>query len=275
MMWTWRIAHKTLGSLFLAWLLSGCAKFEVSPYATHGEGTPQQVNASNIARLHDNEPFDDDTLTIIFTGDAQRFYEEQEAIVAKANTIRGADLLILAGDLVDFGLLQEFTWMYRRMERLDMPWISVVGNHDMQANGTLIYQQFFGPLDFSFTYKGYKFLFHDTNGREYGNNGTAPRLDWLAQEMADPAPTHFIAVSHVPPFNGDFDPALVQPYIDQLASDDRTLLSLHGHTGSYVDGHLYDDHVRYIVSNAMNWPVFLVLRIHAGKVTVDQVNYLE
>lgn len=253
----------------------GCGKFEASPYATTLPDMPAKVNEVNIARLAAREPFDDDTVTIVFTGDPQRFYEEQELIVAKANSIPNVDLFIIAGDITDFGLAQEFMWVHERMERLRMPWLSVIGNHDMQANGTLIYQQLFGPLDFSFTYKGYKFLFHDTNGREYGNNGTVPRISWLAEQMADTVPEHFIAVSHVPPFNGDFDPALVQTYHAQLGSDERMLLSLHGHTGSYVDEHLFDDHVRYMVCNAMYWPVFHVLRIHGRTISLTAVNYRE
>ncbi len=270
-----RYAHSILVLVFTTLLLAGCDKFEASPYATHTPNAPVHSNLTNIERLAAREPFDDDTVTIVFTGDPQRFYEEQELIVAKANTIPNVDLFILAGDIADFGLMQEFLWVHERMERLNMPWFAVIGNHDMQANGRLIFQQLFGPLDFSFTYKGYKFLFHDTNGREYGHNGTAPRIGWLADQMADTVPDHFIAVSHVPPFNGDFDPALVQPYTQQLGSDERTILSLHGHTGSHVDEYLYGDHVRYMVCNAMYWPVFHVLRIHGGQVEVEAMNYRE
>ncbi len=267
-----RFARRTsLIVLLTSW--AGCGKFETSPYATTTPDAPRLSNVENVARLAAREPHDDDTVTIVFTGDAQRFYEEQEAIVAKANSIPNVDLFIIAGDITDFGLAQEFQWVHERMERLTMPWFAVVGNHDLQANGTQVYLQSFGPLDFSFTYKGYKFLFHDTNGREYGNNGSAPDIPWLASEMADDAPDHFIAVSHVPPFNGDFDQALVAPYAQQLGSDERTILSLHGHTGSYVDEHLYGDNVRYIVCNAMYWPIFLVLKIHDGEVTVQQYDY--
>jgi predicted MPP superfamily phosphohydrolase len=254
-------------------VLLSCGKFEVSPYATRTPGSPRLSNVENIARLEAREPHDDDTVTIVFTGDPQRFYEEQEAIVQKANSLPGVDLFILAGDISDFGLVQEFNWVHERMDRLTMPWFAVIGNHDLQANGTQVYEQLFGPLNFSFTYKGYKFLIHDTNGREYGNNGTVPNIPWLAEQMADPDPEHFIAVSHVPPFNGDFDPTLVVPYTEQLASDERTILSLHGHTGSYVDEHLYEDGVRYIVSNAMHWPIFLVLKIYNGEVVVEQMDY--
>jgi len=266
-------ALRWVSLLALPMMVVGCEKFETSPYATTKPDSPSMSNAVNLARLAAREPQDDDTLTIVFTGDPQRFYDEQEAIVAKANSIPNVDLFILAGDISDFGLAQEFMWVHERMEELTMPWLAVIGNHDMQANGTQVYQQLFGPLNFSFIYKGYKFLFHDTNGREYGNDGTAPNIPWLAEQMADPAAEHFIAVSHVPPFNGDFDPVLVAPYTEQLASDERTILSLHGHTGSFVDDYLYDSQVRYIVCNALYWPIFLVLKIHDGEVVAHQLDY--
>ena len=261
--------------LTIALLPAGCGKFESSPYALPTEAMPHDLNELNRARLAAREPYDDDTVTIVFTGDIQRFYEQQEAIVAKANTIPGVDMFIIAGDVTDFGLGQEFLWVYERMERLNMPWFAVPGNHDLQANGSLVFQQFFGPLDWSFQYKGYKFLLHDTNSREYGFNGTVPRLDLLATQLQDPAPHYFIALSHVAPLNADFDPDLAEPYMDLLGSDPRTILSLHGHAGSFEDVHYNDDDVRYILSNAVNWPVFLVLRIHDGRTWIEHVSYEE
>lgn len=254
-------------------VLVGCGKFEYSPYAFSVPEMPEKMNLVNMERLKAREALDDDTLTIVFTGDPQRFYEEQEAIVEKANSIPGVDMFIMAGDIADFGLLQEFMWVHERMERLRMPWFAVVGNHDLQANGAEVFKRLFGPLDFSFSYKGYKFLFHDTNGREYGNDGAVPRIPWLEAQMRDAAPDHFIAVAHVPPFDGDFDPVLERPYVQQLASDERMLLALYGHRGSHSDGFPYNDHVRYMVCNAMYWPVFTVLRIHQGDVVKVEYAY--
>jgi 3',5'-cyclic-AMP phosphodiesterase len=271
---TRHVRNAVLGVLSIATVMS-CAKFEDSPYATEHDALPRHVNLDNLQRLAAQEPFDDDTITILFTGDSQRFYEEQEAIVDKANQLPGIDLFILAGDLVDFGLAQEFAWTYQRLQHLDMPWLVVVGNHDLQANGAILFQETFGPLNFSFTYKGHKFLFHDTNGREYGNTGTVPDMSWLSAQMADPVPEHLIAVSHVPPMNGDFDPALVGPYTQQLASDERLMLSLHAHQGSYLDGYPYGPGVRYIVCNAMSAPEFLLLRIHHGQVDAQVLDYMQ
>ena len=69
--------------------VAGCSKFEVNPYATYDPDAPRQLNSTNLAWLAAREPFDDDTVTIVFTGDCQRFYEEQEAIVTKTNSIPG------------------------------------------------------------------------------------------------------------------------------------------------------------------------------------------
>ena len=268
-----RTFHGASLCALVVWM--GCGKFESSPYATTHPDLPHDVNAMNLARLAAREPFDDDTIKILFTGDSQRFYEEQEAIVQKANSLAGVDIFILAGDIVDFGLGQEYLWVYERLSELQMPWLAVVGNHDLLANGSILYQTMFGPLDFAFNYKGYRFIFHDTNGREYGNTGAAPRLPWMHGQMQDASAEHIIAVSHVPPQSVDFDPALVQPYMDLLGSDPRTILSLHGHNGSYNDANLNEDHVRYIVCNAMVNPEFLLLKIHHGVVEAQVMNYLQ
>ena len=76
--------------LTIALLPAGCGKFESSPYALPTEAMPHDLNELNRARLAAREPYDDDTVTMVFTGDIQRFYQQQDAIVAKAKeTVRG------------------------------------------------------------------------------------------------------------------------------------------------------------------------------------------
>lgn len=254
-------------------LLASCEKFEYSPYATVTPESEHGLTAVNLARLAAQEAADDDTVTFLFTGDSQRFYEEQEAMVAMANSIPNVDFFILAGDIVDFGLVQEFEWTVARLNELNMPWLTVIGNHDHQANGVLIYQHQFGPLNYAFTYKGHRFLFHDTNGREQANDGTVPDLGWLSAQLEDANAQHIIAVSHVPPMNGDFDPDLVDPYTGLLASDPRMVASLHAHQGSYFNDHPYGEAVRYIVCNAMSNPEFLLVKLYGGELHAQVLRY--
>lgn len=254
-----------------------CEKFEYSPYQTENssKGFPHNLNQENIDKLFNSaDESDDDTVCFIFTGDSQRFYDELEDLVAKANTIPDVDFLVLAGDITDFGLLQEFLWIHKRLERLNVPYMAVIGNHDLVANGSDIYEDIFGEKNFSFTYKKHKFVFHDTNGREYNFNGTVPDLPWLEAQLNDTNADYFIGVSHVPPHNEDFDRENLEiPYKNMLASNPRFILSLNGHMHNTGDTYHYNDHVRYITSNAVEKRQFILLKLIHGEIIKTMVSY--
>ena len=253
--------------------LLSCSKFEYSPYQKFNEDTPSNLNALNYLKLSEVEAAGDDTVTILFTGDSQRFYQSLDKLVAKANSIESVDMLFLAGDISDFGLLHEFHWIYERLEKLNVPYFCAIGNHDLLANGGAIYDEMFGPRNFTISYKGYKFLFHDTNGREYDFNGTVPDIGWLASSLNDSVHLWFVGVSHVPPNNLDFDEALEIPYKDLFASRQNFILSLHGHLHGSDDSHLYSDHVRYISCYAVNMDKCILLKFINGTIIKEIINY--
>src|SRR5687767_6347545 len=102
--------YNILFVLPLLTMVCGCEKFEPSPNQIFNEDSPQHINERQIQRLLSNRD-GDDTIRVIFTGDSQRYYDEAELLVNKANSIPNIDFLILAGDLSDFGLRKEFEWI--------------------------------------------------------------------------------------------------------------------------------------------------------------------
>lgn len=262
-----------LASLFLL-LLPGCKKFEYSPYQ---EKSPDPIagnsNAINLEKILANEVNSDDTVTFVYTGDCQRFYDELDQLVKKVNTIQNVDFMILCGDIADFGLLKEYEWIKERLAKLNTPYLCAIGNHDLTGNNGKIYTDMFGAKNYSFTYKKYKFLVHDTNGREYGFNGTVPDISWLGQELKDSTANWFVGVSHVAPYNEDFDKKLEYPYKDLFASTPNFIASLHAHLHGTTDSLYYDDHVRYMTSNAVLKKEFLVLKLIHGQILKQILSY--
>ncbi|MBI3883523.1 MAG: metallophosphoesterase, partial [Sphingobacteriales bacterium] len=177
------------------------------------------------------------------------------------------------GDITDFGVLEQYLTIYNILKKLHVPYISVIGNHDLTANGGKIYLQMFGEKNFSFIYKGYKFLFHDTNGREYDFNGSVPNLFWMTDQLKDEVPKWFVGVSHVPPFDPDFDKTLELPYKDLLLSKPNFILSLHGHTHHQSDSYKYEDHVRYMTCNSVEKQKSCLLKLINGKVMMQLIPY--
>jgi Icc protein len=266
---------KKIFLLIVVWYcFMGCENFEYSPNQAFDNDTPVNLNAKNLERLLKTTSVDD-TVTIAFVGDSQRFYDEADDFVNKVNNFSSVDFIILAGDITDFGLLSEYEWIHDSFSRLHAPYIGVIGNHDVVANGENVFTRMFGPLNFSFVYGGIKFVVHNTNSREYlGEN--VPDLNWLRNEMKredNTAHQYVVGVSHVPPTNGDFNSRLVQPYAELLASTPGFLVSLHGHIHDHSDHYPFNDGVRYITSYAFPQRSFVMLKLVNGTVIKEEIPY--
>lgn len=258
--------------LIAAALLAGCSDaFEYSPNQIHDNNSPKDLNEKNLRRLQAAGP--GDTLTVVFAGDSQQFYDEVDLFVRKVNSLSDVDFVLIGGDISNYGLLQEFELIVARLDRLKSPYFGVIGNHDVVANGEEIFRRMFGPLDDSFVYDSVKFILHNTNSREF-HSPNVPDLAWLAGELT-PAPgiEGFVAVSHVPPFDADFDPALIGGYTSLFRDTPGFLLSLHGHTHSHSDGYPYGDGIRYITSDSFERRSFIPLKFASGTFRKELVTY--
>jgi 3',5'-cyclic-AMP phosphodiesterase len=257
-----------LAGILLMW---SCDALEFSPNQKFDRDSPVNLNKKNLQKLLAAPA--DDTVTIAFVGDSQRFYEELDRFINTANSIPELDFTILAGDISDFGLLQEHEWIVQRLSKLRKPYFGVIGNHDLVANGEEVFERMFGPLNDSFVYGGIKFIAHNTNGLEYKRQ-QVPDLNWLQKEMKVADSLHIITVSHVPPFSApEFSPDLVGPYTTLLSKTPQLLLSLHGHIHQHKDFYPYEGNVRYLTSFAFNQSSFVLLKIVKGRVFKTIVAY--
>jgi 3',5'-cyclic-AMP phosphodiesterase len=267
---------KKLLLVYIPLLLSiwACESFEYSPNQIFDSDAPQQLNEINLQKLLSNTDTDD-TVTIAFVGDSQRFYDEVDDFVERVNEFSGVDFVLLAGDITDFGLLNEYKWIHDSFSKLNAPFLGVIGNHDVIANGEDVFARMFGPLNYTFVYDSIKFVVHNTNSREYISE-TVPDIQWLQQELhgeIDPGVKNFIAVSHVPPTDDDFNQNLVEPYSKLFASTPGFLVSLHGHIHEHTDQYPFNDGVRYITSFAFNQRSFVILKIVNGQVLKQIIDY--
>ncbi|MBK5286571.1 MAG: metallophosphoesterase [Bacteroidia bacterium] len=257
-------------------LFTTCNKFENNPFQIDSRERPSDLNAKNISQLLSAEAAADDTVTILFTGDSQRFYDRLDDLVQKANQFSNIDFLLLDGDISNYGLLQELLWVYERLEGLNIPYICVVGNHDLTSRGSEIYTGMFGPKNFTFTYKNYKFLCHDDNSREYGFPGSIPDLNWLSSELNNSSASWFVAASHIPPWNDDFDQTMVQDYVNLFSSKPGFILSLHGHLiAPYAPDIRYynNDSIPYIVSSDVQRHECFLLKLIHGTIIKQLIEY--
>jgi len=253
--------------------LYSCGTAEFSPNQKFDSDSPQNVNARQIARLGQKNP--GAVIRIAVSSDTHTDYEDSRAFVNYVNATGGFDFAVLNGDITNFGLLTEFEGIERIYEKLNIPFITVLGNHDENAEGNFVYLRMFGQPNFTFGYGGIKFVCHDTNSREHHFDGTAPDLGWLRQNLSGDADHQaVIAFSHVPPIDGDFDPNLRLSYEQLFNSTPGVLASVHSHRHS-ADS-IYRANatgIPFIITNTILNRSFTVIEISNGQLSTHPVTF--
>jgi Icc protein len=251
-------------------VFTGCSLFEYHPYETNVDD--HNLNARSIEQIQ-AQPIDDDTIRLISMGDSQRFYDELDDFVASANK-QDADFVLLNGDISDFGIKDEFEWVHDIMRDLRMPYVAVIGNHDLSGNGETIFKKMYGPTDDSFIVKRHKFILLNTNSREYRFDGKVPNIPWLQQQLAQNDNfDHATVVSHIPPFDSDFDPELEDDFVDALHTSGEVNFCLNAHQHTFSDVEPYNDGIRYLISTSMDERMYLLMKIFKGQYTYKKVYY--
>ncbi|TGE15070.1 metallophosphoesterase family protein [Hymenobacter elongatus] len=261
---------RTPSSLLLltaALALGSCDKLEFSPNDYRAPAEERALTEKNLGRLQQMPlPVGQDTLRFIFTGDSQRFYDEVDDLVASANQQPGISFFVVAGDISDFGFAKEMRWINEKLRQLKVPYVTVIGNHDSVGNGREAYKEIFGPLNYSFIYGDTKFIMVDTNGREYNFDGQVPNMPWLNRELSNlGGARRQVVISHVPPQDADFDPALQAPYAQALRETKSLVFQMNGHRHSSSITQPYKDGVWYVNADAFSERQYMVVSVWGDK----------
>ncbi|MEA3317335.1 MAG: metallophosphoesterase, partial [Bacteroidota bacterium] len=191
-----------------------------------------------------------DTIRIAFTGDTHRYYDEFDGFVNAINVLnkeKFIDFVIHVGDISDFGLPKQYIWGNSYLLNLDCPYFVVIGNHDLVGNGALAYKEMYGKYNFSFIYGDLKFVFINTNSREYNYNGKVPDINWLdSQLQANDNFENAVVVFHVPPMDADFDTDLEDDFHSTIAKYNNVLFTVHGHLHKHEVYIPYADNLTYV-----------------------------
>lgn len=166
-------------SLLLA--LSGCDHFKYHPYVGTFEGAEHltQTNLKKLEELHLGSEF-----KFAFISDTQRSYDATDDAVHSINRRGDIDFVIHGGDLTDFGVTEEFVWIRNSLLALEIPWLTVIGNHDFLGNGEHIYQQMYGPYNYAFTVGHTRFEMLNTVALELDYSTPVPDFTFMEQEIA-------------------------------------------------------------------------------------------
>ena len=258
-------------ALVLSIFLISCEKtFTYSANEIQIGESDKDQNTKSLERLRSKTQTDSFNFVVI--GDTQRFYDELDDFVEKINTYSNISFIILNGDITDFGLRSEYLWISHRLQKLSIPSLVVIGNHDMLGNGRELYKQMYGPENFGFSFSGHKFIVLNSNSQEAGHNGSLPDTTWLQQELsATPSQQKIFIISHIAPFSGDFDRSLEQTYVRILTNNGNVIHSIHGHEGISYSGQPYGPPVNYLVVNSIKERGFVLIKVDTNDTEVEKV----
>jgi 3',5'-cyclic-AMP phosphodiesterase len=170
---------------------------------------------------------------------------------------------VITGDLTDFGMAREYELINERLLELKVPFITVIGNHDCLANGAKLYQDTYGPLNYSFTWNDVRFVAHNTNSREFGFNGMVPDLQWMNNQLSDTGNYQScIFISHVPPMHDDFDPLLKTGYTTLIREAKNTILSSNGHNHVFDLYQPFHDGIWYLTTGSPSTRIFSYVTVY-------------
>lgn len=233
--------------LFCCFLfLSACDLIDYHPYDGHLNLSQRDINKQNISII-ETKTKKQDTIRFAFIGDTQRSYDETDDFVKHINTRQNnIDFIIHGGDFTEFGLKKEYEWAIQILNKLEIPYVGLIGNHDLLGNGEDVFHELFGEENFSFIAKDTKFICLNTNALEGDYSNPVPNFNFLNQEIQDTRLyTRTIVVMHARPGSEQFDnnvKEIFQTYIKQFPS---LLFCLNAHNHQLQTDDLFNDGIIY------------------------------
>lgn len=258
--------------MLVALFVSGCDMIESSPYDVRLTGETH-LTKKNIV-LIEKKLEGKDNFTFAMISDSQRYYDETVDAVKSINNDEEIDFVVHGGDLTEYGATKEFLWQRDILDRLAVPYICVIGNHDCLATGLEVYTTLFGPLNFSFTAGNVKFLCLNTNALEFDHSVAVPDLDYVRYELEglDPKIKKTIVVMHAGPFSEQFEH--VADELHWLLKQFPNLqFCLYGH-GHHVEMDMpFNDGVKYYECASTNKRSYLKFTINPDDYDYEVVEF--
>lgn len=226
-------------------LCSGCDILESHPYDVSVSGE-KHLTAKNIS-LIEASLSGKNTFVFAMVSDTQRGYDDTADAVKAINARGNIDFVVHGGDFTEYGATREFEWQRNILAHLDMPYVSVIGNHDCVATGIDAYRSIFGPLDYAFTAGDVKFLCLNTNALEFDYSTAVPNFGFLKQQFAITGPeiNRTIVLMHAAPFCEQFNNNVADEFHSLLSSFPNLLFCVYGHGHHIEASDLFGDSIMY------------------------------
>lgn len=254
---------KNILFLLLPWLLLGSCK-KLIDFSPFDAVTPdREVNGKNIARITSQE-LPSDTITFIAISDPHTNYAQLRDAVGTINQMKNISFVMVCGDVTDWGLHNEYDDYYHLASRLNIPFVTLIGNHDYLANGKTIFRKMFGPTNFYFEIGNFRMVVFDNIVWENGNR--TPDFNWLEQALTTAQDKTILCCYHIFPWDQQMEKGYGNT-MKQMMEEHPVALSIFGH------GHNYREE---IINNRRYMMLPDITKRQLAKVTlVNSMAYVE
>jgi len=233
---------------------TACLRF--SPFETDLAENERGKTAENLRQLEER-PEPAARYRIGLLADSHDYFDELAEVVDELNRRDDLELVVHLGDLTSFGLREEFRWSLEQLERLNVPYFTVIGNHDAISNGPRVYTRMFGPFDYVVTHGNVRFVLFNSNTLEFG--AEVPDLSWLEQNTFPQSGECVIAITHQ-------SPSQVSHYDSVLRKNQVELLvTAHMHAPSVVEM----DGLSAVRIGAAKWLDYAIVSVGNGLPEVE------
>ena len=168
--------------------------------------------------------------------------------------------------------MQEYRWQHKILKDLNVPYITVLGNHDCLGNGVKVYENMYGPQDFVYNIGRSRFVFMNTNSLEFDED-PVPRLPFLATAFGDTATyDNAFMVAHVPPFDNEFDDSKELEFAALLRGK-KVRYALFGHQHSYKELQPYNDGINYLATDDIADRNYLKITLRGTNASFERIYF--
>jgi len=262
----------SLAFLISLTLLTGCDRlFEYTPYSANVRNRFKETTKNNLDRLPaiEQESQGQSQFKIALISDSHIFYNGLADMINLINLDKDVLFVIHGGDLTDGGMLKEYEIFHDIMDDLQVPYFTVIGNHDCLVNGRGIYNEMFGEENYSFVFKNCKFIFF--NDIVWELNYEEPDFLWLENELENSGQYDKIfVISHIPPWSDQFS-ATSSWVFKTMLDTNNVAVSIHGHHHEHEYTEYYSDSVQYLIIGAPREGSYCNMTIYDDSVHVEKI----
>lgn len=265
-----KYVRNLLSQLFVVTALMACDPwFSYSPYEAGLKERFHSTTDKNLMLIDSADEGDSKTFKIALLADPHYHFNKLHDAILEINKKDDIDFVIVAGDLTENGLMQEFIYFHDIMDPLNVPYVTVIGNHDYLSNGDKIYNQMFGANNYTFDFNNVKFVLFDNIRWE---SDREPDFTWFAGELENHRGyDHIIPLSHIPPYDGQM--ADHAKTFHELMLKNDILLSIHGHKHDFSLMDLYGDGVQYLSISSPQKRTYVELIITPTAIDVQKIEF--